>query len=394
MTKSKAHKFILPAGIGLGCTWFSSHCGSGFATGKSFMQYFGQFGWTSVWTPVVAFAIIGVATYIMLEFCRHIKAQHYKDFAAEFYTPNIPVTRRIFILFWDFLGVSGALIGAGATFAAIGELVSQYLNLPYFVGVGIGVLLIILVTVFGAKVMIRFATTLSVCLIILILAVSIAGLANGSGDLGKVLGERMVGEGYSFWDAYIAPGPVYAAVQMSNVNYLIALSGTLITKKDVKTTAVFGAALNVVMMLCLGLMVLSYFPALNNESMPVVTALSYVNQPILTVLYQLMLFFALVTTGATIVTNVVSRFCVFGAQYVPSEPLRRAILTVVLVALGIWLSSFGFSAVLVTGYNFLGSLAGPVILLPILILGPYRLYQIKKREAGSTVAASEPATPS
>ena len=381
MTNSEARKLALPAGIGLGCTWFSSHCGSGFATGKSFMNYFGRFGWTSVWTPVVAFAIIGVATYIMLEFCRHIKAQHYKDFAAEFYTPNIPLTRRIFILFWDFLGVSGALIGAGATFAAIGELVSRYLHLPYYVGVAIGVLLIILVTAFGAKVMIRFATALSVCLIVLILSVSVAGITNGTGDLGSILSNRVVGEGLRFWDAYIAPGPIYAAVQMSNVNYMIALSGTLVTKKDVKTTAIFGALLNVVMMLCLGLMVLAYFPALNNESMPVVTALGYVNMPILTVLYQLMLFFALVTTGATIVTNVVSRFCVFGEKIIASERTRRIILTVVLVAAGIGLSSFGFSTVLVAGYNFLGSLAGPVILLPILILGPYRLYQIKRQAA-------------
>lgn len=377
---NKAKKMIFPAGVGVAFTWFSSHCGSGFATGKTFMNYFGKYGWSSLFTPMIAFLVIGVATYIMLEFCAGIKADNYKDFAAEFYTPNIKITRRLFILFWDLLGVSGAMIGAGATFAAIGEIVSKYLGLPYYVGVCLGVILILLVTVFGNKVLVRFASTLCICLIVLIVTISIIGIAKGTGDLKAVVGNHVIGEGYTTWQAWIKPGFVYAAVQMSNVNYLIALSKEMPDKKNIRIASIGGAVLNVVMMLLLGTMVLQYFPTLCGESMPVVAAIDMVNMPALTVLYNIMLFFALVTTGATIVTNVISRFYVFGSKYVPSASARKAIIAVILIACGLSLSSFGFAKVIIGGYNFLGTLAGPFILIPILILGPYRLKQQRAKK--------------
>jgi len=386
---NKAKKMLFPAGAGVAFTWFSSHCGSGFATGKTFMNYFGKYGRSSLFTPIVAFLVIGIATYIMLEFCAGIKADNYKDFAAEFYTPNVKIARRIFILFWDLLGVSGAMIGAGVTFAAIGEIVSKYLGLPYCVGVCLGVVLILLVTVFGNKVLVRFASTLCICLIVLIITIAIIGIAKGNGDLKSVVGNHTIGEGYSAWEAWIKPGFVYASVQMSNVNYLIALSKEIPDKKNIRVASIGGAILNIVMMLLLGTMVLQYFPTLCGESMPVVSAIDMVNMPVLTILYNVMLLFALVTTGATIVTNVVSRFYVFGSKYVSSDAARKATIAVILIACGLGLSGFGFSKVIIGGYNFLGTLAGPVILIPIIILGPFRLKQQRaKKPVSETIKES------
>ena len=60
----KQKKMLIPAVIGVAAVWFGSHAGAGFATGRQEVSYFVKFGWTSIWTGLIAMLITGVAVYL------------------------------------------------------------------------------------------------------------------------------------------------------------------------------------------------------------------------------------------------------------------------------------------------------------------------------------------
>ena len=84
--------------IGLISTWFGSHVGAGFATGSQYVVYYGEYGWYSIFTPFVTWAIVGAVFYIIYEYCRLIGATSYKDYAKNFYLPQNKIVSGAFVI--------------------------------------------------------------------------------------------------------------------------------------------------------------------------------------------------------------------------------------------------------------------------------------------------------
>ena len=68
--KNTVKKALIPAWLGVACVWFGTHCGPGAASGNQTVQYFVRYGLWSLFLPLVAMGLLGVALYYAMEFSR------------------------------------------------------------------------------------------------------------------------------------------------------------------------------------------------------------------------------------------------------------------------------------------------------------------------------------
>ena len=96
MEGKTAKKVLIPAWLGVACVWFGTHCGPGAASGNQTVQYFVRFGLWSLFLPLVAMGLLGVALYYAMEFSRRTKATDFKDFANKLFNPYHKIFANLF----------------------------------------------------------------------------------------------------------------------------------------------------------------------------------------------------------------------------------------------------------------------------------------------------------
>lgn len=368
-------KMALPISIGIASTWFGMHCGSGFATGVQYTIYYNAYGWLALLTPAITWLILGFSMYFIFEYGRRMQIQSYKDYAETVFIKKYGIVFVILFDIWcllgQILGEAGILSGAGAVFEQIG--------LNYWLGVLAAGAIVLGSVIFGSKILMRFSTILTAGLVICIMILSIVGLSQNWGNFTQVVSSRAVGEGTTLWQA-VKASFTYAGVQISSMFALSGLCKDLGSKKESRTAAVTGTLLNYLMLMALGLVMIANFPAINQEKLPVLSALSALNIPMLTVLYELMLFMALVTTGAGCAFAIVTRYKEFPMKWFGmSEKVSSCLIAVVLMGIGLFGAQFGLTAIFSVGYGYLAKLAWPLGILPALIILPIRLVHMNKK---------------
>jgi uncharacterized membrane protein YkvI len=371
------NKFVLPVSVGAASTWFGAHCGSGFASGRQYVQYYSRFGATALWTPLITWGIMVVAMYLIMEYSKLEGITNYKDYAEKFYFPNTKF-KYLPVLYFDFWLILAQLMGMAGVLAGGGALLESSFGMSYWLGVAITGIVILLAVVFGANGLMRFATAITVGLIITIGIIGIILAKMYWDNLTYIVGNGIMAEGatvpQAMWNAVLQAG-----VQIGIMGAMIGLTAEMTKEKDIKQTAVVGAILNLSMVMLFGLGILATYPMFNDSALPVLEAIKEVNYPVLLLSYQILMFGALVTTGASCAFTMISRFNKYGKDKIQDERIRNLIIVLVISAIGVFGSSFGLIAIFAQGYTMLASLSIPGVLLPALVLGPYRVKQARAR---------------
>lgn len=364
-----------PVWLGIASTWFGMHCGSGFATGSQYVIYYNIYGWLAMIMPLITWTILGFAYYFIFEYGRRTNVLSYKEYGETVFIKKFGIIFVILLDLWclfaQVLGEAGILAGAGALFESNG--------LNYWIGVLVAGAIVLVSVIYGATFIMKISTVLTVGLVICITILGIIGVAANWENFVAVLSQRQMTEGTTFWQA-LGGAFTCSGVQIGAMFALLGLSSGLASRKESKKAAIGGAALNCIMLIILGLVMIANFPAINSETLPVLTALSALNIPVLTNLYSIMLLLALVTTGAGCAFAIVSRYKGYVMKLGLSERLASALIAVVLMAIGVFGSRFGLTAIFSTGYGYLSKLAWPLGLLPALIILPIRLHMMNKEK--------------
>lgn len=367
-------KDAFPVWIGIAATWFGMHCGSGFATGKQYTIYYNPYGWLAMITPLITWGILAVAFYFIFEYSRRTNVLNYKDYVSNAFGGKFSF---IFLLLFDGWSIFSQILGEAGILAGSGSL-AEGLGINFWVGVIVVAILVLLLVVFGATAIMKGSMALTLGLVVCITILGIVGVVADWDNFVRVLAERQTTPGTTFVDA-IKGALTYSGVQIGSIFALTGLTFGLKSKSESKQAAFGGAFLNVSMLMILGMVMIANFPGINDETLPVLTALSKLNMPILTVLYQIMLFLALITTGAGCGFAIVSRFKEPVMKLTGwSELIASSVIAVILMAVGIFGSQFGLAAVFSTGYGYLSKLAWPLGILPALLWIPYKLKKLGK----------------
>lgn len=377
----KNKKIGMSAGLAAAFTWFGFHCGSGFATGRQVVQYTTRHGWAGAWIPLVIWGFLGIIAYLAAEFSYLTQSKNYKDFSAGFFAP----VGKYVLIIWDVIVALGTFVAMGSVVATAGDLFVSILGVSYWVGVGLFTVLILVGVVWGYNIITKVSSFVTIPMVALIILTVILGISHNFDNLKAVMSNPAIAEGSSV-KAMLSDAITYVGNQTNFIPSLIAISGAFTCERDVKTGSILGAAINFIIHFSMVLLIFSAYPWANDESLVVLSIIDKTPYTFLKVIYQLIIFLALVSTAVTLVYGAMSRFGAFGKKIMPKESTRKIFWAAVFIIGSVIISSFGLAAIVKTGYKISGTLKLPVMVFPILILGWWRIGQARKKKAEAAAA--------
>ena len=384
--------------------WFGTHVGGGFASGNQVIGYFAQFGSLgSLLFPLIAMGLLSIVMSIYLKFARLNGFDNYKDtFAALYPHPKMEVLFEIFYIVIILAAVAAAVAGAG-------EVLANFLGVPYVGAMKVVfnlliVALLVILSIFGVKLVAAASTVLSVAIMIITGIIVVVGLAklgmvnDLSAKYGVDLAEYTPQTGFSIFRATL----VYCAFQCVSIPPMIAASNEM-NVKGTNRACFLGWLMNGIALAVSAFMLSKWYPLLaalkgkatamaeagtlegsdlvsfaNATGIPNQTVLTLIGIKILLVIFSVLLFCAFVSTCVTLIFTMVQRFAPKLAKFndtgdfirgIQNETLRRVIVAVVAIALCFAISLLGLTTITTKVYGYDGYYSLAVVVLPALIWG-------------------------
>lgn len=390
---NKNGKYLTSVSVGVATVWFSTHCGAGFASGTQELQYFANHGWFGPFLPILTFIIIAVTMYVALETARQTDKWSYDIWSKEAFGPASKVLTPLL----DVSVVLTTIAATSATIATGGLLGKQYLGLPIFVGSLAMFVIVTLLVIFGANVVRKNAMAMTAIILIIISIVLVAGLIKFAPQIAKLMSERYINPQSTKWS--IAGGGdtvhgnfgnalmwalTYAGFQASAIGGITSSFKGGIYKKEAKGAMILGAVMNIVMLVGICLLIFSGMPEIYTDqaarTLPTIYIVNQLNIKSLAVLYPILLFLALITTAVGFVFGMVQRIDPYIMKDTDKPILKKAIISIVVLAVCLAVSKLGLMVIVATAYRYLGIANWFIIILPLWFIGFKKIKQRDKLE--------------
>lgn len=383
---NKAAKGTWAAAFTVASVWFGTHVGGGFASGNQVVNYFSQYGWLAVVFPIIAMGILALCMYVVMKFAKLNGFTNYKDtFSALYPKPWMEVFFEIFYIVILLAAVAAAVAGAG-------EVLANFFGVDYSVTANkllfnlLIVAVLIVLSIFGVKLVVAASTVLSIAILISTAAVVIVGFAVDFDAISaQLLAENnLQAAAYtdSPWKAAFLGIVVYAAFQCVSIPAMIA-AGEGLTLKGIKRANILGWLMNGLALAASAAMLCRWYPLLASlqaggvegfttaaSGIPNQTVLTLVGIKWLLVIFSLLLFSAFVSTSVTLVFTMIQRFQGFCfPNTIKSEKVRGVIVGCVVIGICFALSLLGLGNIIKYAYGYDGYYAILVIFIPVLVWG-------------------------
>ncbi len=351
--------------------------GGGYATGRELAEFFMPSGpWGGLAAMLVAtivFSLVCTATFL---FARATGTRDYQSFFKELLGPGWVAFEAVYLLFVVLiLAVYGA--AAGAIFEAV-------FDAPPIVGTLALMAGIILFVTFGNKSVERLFEYVSY-LLYGVYALFIALALTSFGD--------RVAAGFSVdapADGWLVGGVTYASYNLIGAVVVLPVVRHLTSSRDAVIAGLVAGPLAMVPALLFFICMVAFYPGIADETLPSDVLLAGMNFPAFHLLFQLMIFAALLESGASAVHAVNERIDRSWERRRGAALGRRARLTislVVLVGCMLLAGRFGLVGLIATGYRALAYLILAIFILPLVTIGMRRIL----RGPASQAEADRPA---
>lgn len=362
--------------------YFGAIIGPDLVGGSYAVVYFAPYGAWAIVCILACTAIIGFMLGMGAEIPRRCRVYHYADYARVLYGKLSKVCLpllEIYILF--------AMVLGGSSVAAMG---GQFFHTVFgwntiagsLVVCGVSALLVL----WGDKLVRTSSAIMSVIMIVSFLFISGYIITHNTATLGEVFSSWALPEGNGLSAGLTGA----AAMGMSNAVNSISLSAVEQNVRNRKESVLIGFFCFLLTTLSFSLStlcLLPYCPEALLESVPtlmIIRKYMVQNLPWLPSLYYVLMFFALISSGAPQLHTVASRFVqLYPARgFLKSKVVRNAVTAVIYFAVCIGISTFGIIAIVSKGFSLLGYLALPLIVIPVCIITPirFKLGKIKTME--------------
>ena len=371
METNAAKRSMVPL-LGLICVLYTCHIGPGFASGTQIVQYLVGYGWTGVFLfPILVGLISAVITYLVLEYARIAKTDNYRAFYNYFFGKYSPIFSTIKDILFGVLCV----ITAANVFATGGSLLNMTFGLSVPIGGTLCVISVVLLTMFGSKLVSASATVITVALIIIILFIAGISFAPSWPAASEYAFSGVMNSSYL---SAILGACNYAAGILTFLDTGISMIGDVSrSKKQTLLISIGSCGLIILTMLPLIIIFAANMPAVTTESIPLLYALqkmpnvgSYVQY-----LYCAVALLAMISTGVGFLHALVGRYmpAVKKVTHITSDTLVRFVMLVVIMAVATFIGQVGVIALVVYGYGTVAFLNIPLFFIPFLLLIPGRL---------------------
>lgn len=379
--KSKTLKYAGP--LSIGAIMFSAYVGPGFASGTQTVSFFLTKGWIGVfWGPLLASIICFVVGLFLLEINRIYKPTNYREQYDTIY--KFKPLRFIVSNVKEIGTLMAALISVAAQISAASILFNDMLNIPMIIGTIIFSALIMVFALKGANVLRSIGSALTVCIIGVCVYIALFGIGPSWDAMSQFVSSRTSPEvyGYSVSAAWFAMVSFTLFLLTGADGAIPASIGVLKTRKDVLIASATNSILAFTSTLVFTIVFAAGMPAIQNESIPTLWAIRNIigGGVVPQILYSFLAISAMLSTGIVLIYTVSNRL---------EKPLekvwtgsssfnRRFLIALVFVLICTVGSTIGILDLVAYGFTFVASLMTPIVILPIIIAVPYRLWKDKK----------------
>ncbi|GAA0222794.1 YkvI family membrane protein [Metaclostridioides mangenotii] len=346
--------------FGVASVWFGAHVGGGFATGNQTMNFFVKEGWYTLWMPILIIGIIALVYRETMLMARNYNAYDYRTLSKKLYEPYDKVLSIVFEVCYIIivlLATGGSIAGAAALFSDFG--------LSYNLGVVITGTILFILTIFGANLIRKASTLMTVIIVICLTLICYIGITANSGNFINLTTTGYTTE--SIWNA-LWLGLKYAGFQAIVWSIIISVSQPLKTDKDINNTTIVGFILNSVMIVLSCMMLFAWLPGTSGETLPILYICKQLGQDWLVLVYTIVLLLAFISTGISCVFGAITRFETL-IKVPENITVRRGLLSLCCMVLSMAISLFGLTAIVQIGYGYTGILGIFVVIIPVLTVG-------------------------
>lgn len=338
--------------------------GGGYATGRELAEYFVPAGpWGGLAGMLLATLIWSVVAALTFALARAMNAYDYRAFFKGLLGPGWVLFEAAYLIF---VVLIVAVFGAAA--GAIGAATFGW---PELAGSILLAAAILVTTAFGTAGVERLFKYASM-LIYTVYALFIVFALTSFGDL--------IGQGFAAAPPpagdWMAGGLTYASYNIVGAVVILPVLRHLTSRRDALIAGVVAGPLTMLPAILFFTAMMAYYPAIGAEVLPSDFLLRQMDVPGFQVLFQVMIFTALLESGVGAIHAVNERIA--GAlesrgRPAPGPALRALIGAAILAGCMFIAVRVGLVDLIASGYRFLAWLFLAVFVVPLLGIGTYRL---------------------
>lgn len=364
-------RFVLPALI-----LQSVLIGGGYATGREIVEFgakYGAAGWLSVVTIFVGFSVMAILTF---ELARVFEVYDYKSFISELIWKFWPVFDLLFLVM--------AVLVIAIMAAAAGEIVEETIGVPYLATIVAIIVLVGILTYFGARLIEEFKTVGTSLLYVGYIVFGLAVLIPLWGDVGAT---------FAAWETGYVPDASLGPVLQSGVLYvgynLVVFPAVFFalhrqaTRTETVAAGVLAGLLMTIPFALTYLALMAFYPAesVMGAGVPWLPMLEAVGGGWLVLLYGLVVGWTLIETSVGLIHALIDRIDkniedvqvgvledLEGLSRLQSGALGAGILVGALL-----LAQVGIIPLIAQGYTLMAYFFLALFALPLLTVGLYRI---------------------
>lgn len=356
-------KYLLP-----GFVFQSVVIAGGYGTGRELVEYFLNYGPLGglLGMLLITTVIWSVLLAVTFEFSRMFRAYDYRTFFMKLLGPFWFVFEILYLIL---LFIVLAVIGSAA-----GVLLRDNFGLPYLIGVIIILAAIGFLTFKGSGLIEKFLSRWSIVLYFVYAVFLIVTLIKFGSAIQK-----------NFSDAIILPkwalgGFKYALYNMGIIPAVLFCVNHIETRKEAISAGLIGGLIGILPGIFFFIAVVGFYPSVLPEEIPAIYVLGKAEFPLLLIFFQIVLFGTLVETGTGFIHAVNERIqSALRARGKKLLSWQRPLIAVVLLTIGLGISTFGLINLIAKGYGSVSWGFFAVYVIPVMTIGLYKIFTHKKK---------------
>jgi uncharacterized membrane protein YkvI len=356
-TSSLFQRLILP-----GLAFKSVVIGGGYVTGRELVEFFLPSGpWGGIFAMIVAAMIWSIVCCITFMFARATQSHDYRTFFRNLLGP-----------FWrvfDLAYLALIIIVLSVFSAAANTLATESLNWPAPLGGVCLAALIVLFTTYGnegVEQLFKYVSFLLYGIYAIFLGLCIAGF----GD--RILGAFALDVPSPNW---AGAGVAYASYSVVGATIILPVVRHMQSQRDAAVAGLLCGGLAMLPAIVFFACMCAFYPQIGNEPLPANFLLAQLQWPAFQKAFQLMIFAALLESGAGCVHAINERISSARAEQgrSVSASFRFFLVALLLVIANLVAARFGLVALIAEGYSAMSYVFIAVFIVPLLTLGVWRL---------------------
>lgn len=357
----KKQAVSLAAIFSVSATWFSIHAGGGFASGSQTMGFLTRYGVHAIWTPVLVIVLIAWAYRELLILGKNNNVYNFRALTDVLYHPYEKVLSPLY----EIAAIVANVMAIASCVAGGASVCQSTFGLNYFLGIVIIGFLMLILCIYGRKLVLAAGTLLSVAIFVCVLLISIVALVNGNGHLSTWMNApeaHTTNFGYVLLKVFS-----YAGFQCwGPVGGILGVSAILRTNKNIDKMLGIGIIINAIMLWLTNFVMMCYMPECTSSSLPLFYICESTGQKVVMVAYIIALFSAYISTGVGVVYGLVMRYSPVIMEKKPNanKTTVNALVALVFIVLTVLASTIGLTNIINYGFGYMGYVGIVLIFIP------------------------------